>query len=164
MYVGLLFGICLLFCWSFGLPWASQAVIVVQNPSANAGNTRDTSSISGSGWGRSIGEGNGNALWYSCLENPMDRGAWQAAVHSVAKSQALLQGLSTHTRVALVLKNPPAMQETLVQGDILKKGIATDSSILAWRSPCTEEPGRLQSMGSQRVGQDWVTNTFTFNI
>ena len=84
----------------------------------------------------------------------MDRGAWQAAVHSVAQSQALLQGLSMHTRVALVLKNPPAMQETLVQGDILKKGIATDSSILAWRSPCTEEPGRLQSMGSQRVGQD----------
>ena len=84
----------------------------------------------------------------------MDRRAWQAAVHSVAKSKTLLQRLSTHTQAALVLKNPPAMQETLVQEDLLKKGIATDSSILAWRSPWTEEPGRLQSMGSQRVGQD----------
>ena len=154
MYVGLLFGLSLLFCWSVGLPWASQALIVAENPSANAGNTRDTSSISGSGWGRSTGEGNGNALWHSCPENPMDRRAWQAAVHSVAKSKTLLQRLSTHTQAALVLKNPPAMQETLVQEDLLKKGIATDSSILAWRSPWTEEPGRLQSMGSQRVGQD----------
>ena len=55
---------------------ASQVVLVVKNPHANAG---DASSIPG--WGRSPGEGNGNPLQYSCLEDPMDRGAWQARVH-----------------------------------------------------------------------------------
>ena len=48
------------------------------------------------------------------------------------------------------------------QEDPLEKTMATRSSILAWRIPWTEEPGRLQSMGSQRVGQDWETDTFTF--
>ena len=52
---------------------------------ASAGNAGDLGSIPGSG--RSPGEGNGNPLQYSCLENPMDRGAWQAKVHGVAKSQ-----------------------------------------------------------------------------
>ena len=60
--------------------------------------------------------------------------------------------------VAQLVKNPPAMPETLVQflgwEDPLEKGKATHSSILAWRTPWTEEPGRLQSMGLQRVGQD----------
>ena len=57
-----------------------------------------------------------------------------------------------------MVKNPPAMGETQVlslgQEDPLKKGMATHSSILAWRIPWTEEPGRLQSMGSHRVGHD----------
>ena len=57
-----------------------------------------------------------------------------------------------------MVKNLPAIQETWVQflgrEDALEKGIATHSSILAWRIPWTEEPGGLQSMGSQRVGQD----------
>ena len=56
----------------------------VKNPPANAGNTGDKGLIPGSG--RSPGGGNGNPLQYSCLENPMDRGAWQATVHGVAKS------------------------------------------------------------------------------
>ena len=55
-------------------------------------------------------------------------------------------------------KNPPAMQETWVRSlgweDLLEKGTATDSTILAWRIPWTEEAGGLQSMGSQRVGHD----------
>jgi len=58
------------------------------------------------------------------------------------------------------------MQEMQVQSlgweDSLKKGMATHSSILTWRIPWTQEPGRLQSMGSQRVGHDGVTNPFTF--
>ena len=54
------------------------------NPPANAGDTRDTCSIPGSG--RSPGEGNGNPLKYSCLGNPIDRGAWQVTVHGVSKS------------------------------------------------------------------------------
>ena len=60
-------------------------VIVVKNLSANTGDARDVDLTPG--LGRSPGEGNGNPLQYSCLENPMDRGAWQAAVHGVTKSQ-----------------------------------------------------------------------------
>ena len=62
----------------------------------------------------------------------------------------------------------PAMWETRVLSlgweDPLEKEMATHSSILAWRIPWTEEPGGLQSMGLQRVGHDWVTNTFTFTV
>ena len=57
---------------------------VVKNMPANAGGIRDTGLIPGSG--RSPGEGNGNPLQYSCLENPMDRGAWWTSLHRVAKS------------------------------------------------------------------------------
>ena len=64
--------------------------------------------------------------------------------------------------VAQTAKRLPAMQETWVQSlgweDPLEKEMATHSSILAWRIPWTEEPGRLQSMGLQRVGHDWVTS------
>ena len=69
--------------------------------------------------------------------------------------------------MAQTVKNPPAMQETRVQSlgqeDPLEKGIATYSSILAWRIPWTEEPGGLQSMGLQRVRHGLVTNTFTLD-
>ena len=68
----------------------------------------------------------------------------------------------SHYLVAQTVKNLPATQETWVWSlgleDPLKKGVATHYSILAWRMPWTEEPGGLQSMGSQRVGHDWVTN------
>ena len=57
---------------------------VVENPHDNAGNAGDTGSIPG--WGRSPGEGNGNPLQYSCLENPMDGGVWWATVHRVTES------------------------------------------------------------------------------
>ena len=62
----------------------SQVALVVNNPPANTGDIRDAGSIPGSG--RSPGGGHGNPLHYSCLENPMDRGAWRATVHRVAKS------------------------------------------------------------------------------
>ena len=61
--------------------WASQVALVVKNPPANAGDRRDAGSIPG--LGRSPGEGNGNPLQDSCLENLMDRGAWWATVHGV---------------------------------------------------------------------------------
>ena len=63
---------------------ASQVVLVVKDPPAHAGDTRDAGSIPG--MGRSPGGGHGNPLQCSCLENPTDRGAWQATVHRVAKS------------------------------------------------------------------------------
>ena len=59
-------------------------VLVVKDPPANAGNIRDAGLIPGSG--RSPGGGYGNPLQYTCLENPMDRGAWWATVHRVAES------------------------------------------------------------------------------
>ena len=64
--------------------WVSQVALVVKNPLANAGDVRDMGSIPG--LGRSPGGGHGDPLQYSCLKNPMDRGAWQATMHSVAES------------------------------------------------------------------------------
>ena len=62
---------------------------MVKNPPANAGDMRDAGSIPGSG--RTPGEGHGNPLQYACLENPLDRGAWWATVHRVAKSRTGLK-------------------------------------------------------------------------
>ena len=67
-----------------GTGWASQVVLVVKNLPASAGDIREAGSIPG--LRRSLGGGHGNPLQYSCLENPMDRGAWQAMVPSVTKS------------------------------------------------------------------------------
>ena len=66
--------------------------------------------------------------------------------------------------VAQTVKNPPAVQETWVQSlgweDPLEKEMTTHSSILTWKIPWTEESGGLESMGSQRVKHDWLTNTY----
>ena len=80
------------------------------------------------------GEGNGTLLQYSCLENPMDRGAWWAAVHGVAKSQARLSDFTFTFHF-----------------HAMEKEMATHSSVLAWRIPGTGEPGGLPSMGSHRL-------------
>ena len=87
---------------------------------------------------RSPGEGNGNPLQYSCLENPMDGEAWQATVHGVAKSQALVCDFTFtfHFHAS-------------------EKEMVIHSSILAWRIPGTEKPSGLPSMGSHRVRHDW---------
>ena len=84
------------------------------------------------------GEGNGTPLQYSCLENLMDRGAWKAVVHGVAKSQTWLSDFTF-----------------IFHFHALEKEMATHSSVLAWRIPGTGEPGGLPSMGSRRVGHDW---------
>ena len=85
-----------------------------------------------------FGEGNGNPLQYSCLENPMDGGAWWAAVHGVSKSQTWLSNFTFTFHF-----------------HALEKEMATHSSVLPWRIPGTEEPGRLLSMGLHRVRHDW---------
>ena len=87
--------------------------------------------------GNLIGEGSGTPLQYSCLENPMDGEACWAAVHGVARSRARLSDFTFTFHF-----------------HALEKEMATHSSVLAWRIPGTEEPGRLQFMGSLRVGQD----------
>ena len=84
------------------------------------------------------GEGNGTPLQYSCLENPMDGGAWWAAVHEFAKS---LTQLSNFTFT--------------FHFHALEKEMATHARVLAWRIPGTGKPGGLPSMGSHRVGHDW---------
>ena len=84
-----------------------------------------------------IVEGNGNPLQYSCLENPMNGGAWWAAVHGVAKSPARLSNFTFTFHF-----------------HALEKEVAMHYSILAWRIPGTEEPGGLPSMGSHRVRHD----------
>ena len=74
--------------------WSFQVVLVVKNPLADAGDIMRCSSISGRG--RSPGGRHGNPLQYSCLENPMDRGAWRATVLRIEKSQTLLKQFSRH--------------------------------------------------------------------
>ena len=73
--------------------WASQVTLVVKNLPVNGEDLRDVDSIPVSG--RSPGEGNGNPLQYTCLGNPMDRGAWRAAVLVVIESQMQLSTLET---------------------------------------------------------------------
>ena len=84
-----------------------------------------------------IGEGNGTPLQYSCLENPMDGGAWQAAVHGVERSRTRLSAF-----------------DFTFHFHALEKEMATHSSVLAWRTPGTEEPSGLPPLGSHRVGHD----------
>ena len=79
--------------------WASLGALVVKNRPANAGDRRDSGSIPGSG--RFPGGGHGNPLQYSCLENPLDRGAWRATVHGVAQSGTPPKRLRTHAHGAL---------------------------------------------------------------
>ena len=83
--------VCVCVCRGHGF---SQMVLVLKNSTANAGDMRDAGLIPESG--RSPGEGHSNQLWCSCLENPMDSGAWWAMVHRVTKSQARLKQLSMH--------------------------------------------------------------------
>ena len=80
------------------------------------------------------GEGNGKPLQQSCLENPMDGGAWQAAVHGVATSRTRLSNFAFTFHF-----------------HAMEKEMATHSGSLAWKIPWMEEPGKLQSMGLQRV-------------
>ena len=82
---------------------ASQVVLVIKNPPANAGDIRDTCLIPG--LGRSPGGGHGNILQYSCLENPMNRGDWRAIVHRFAKSRTQVKQLSTHTQALKIQKS-----------------------------------------------------------
>ena len=84
------------------------------------------------------GEGDGTPLQYSCLENPMDGGAWWAAVHGVSKSWTWLNDFTFTFHF-----------------HALEKEMATHSSVLAWRIPRMGEPGGLSSMGSHRVRHDW---------
>ena len=101
-------------------------------------------------------------LW-KFLVHTLLKPSWKGFEHYLASMQ------NEHNCViAQMVKNLPVMQETWVrslgQEDPLEKGMATHSSVLAWRIPWTEEPGRLQSMGLQSVRNHWATNTFIFTL
>ena len=83
-------------------------------------------------------EGNATPLQYSCLENPMDGGAWKAAVHGVAEGRTRLSDFAFTFHF-----------------HALEKEMAAHSSVLAWRIPGMGEPGELPSMGLHRVGHEW---------
>ena len=108
---------------STGVGWNTSGFpggAVVKNPPNNAGE-----------------EGNGTPLHYSCLENPMDRGAWKAAAHGVVEGRTRLSDFTFTFHF-----------------HALEKEMATHSSVLAWRIPGMGEPGGLLSLGSHRVGHD----------
>ena len=139
-----------------------------------------------------IGEGNGNPLQCSCLENPRDRGAWWAAAYGVAQSRIWLKWLSSSSsrkchplqlHYWLIVMDRPTksllwyicfffkekkfwvliyLLFRCVRHFKLEKAMATHSSTLAWKIAWTEEPGRLQSLGLGRVGHDWATSLSLF--
>ena len=113
---------------SVGFPGGSEV-------KASAWNAGDPGSIPE--LGRSPGDGNGNPLQYSCLENPVEGGAWWATVHGVTKSRTRLSDFTFTFHF-----------------HALEKEMATHSSVLAWRFPGMGEPGGPQPMGSQRIGHD----------
>ena len=88
-------------------------------------------------WPFSFGEGNGTPLQYSCLENPMDGGAWWAPVHGVAESRTKLSDFTFTFHF-----------------HAFEKEMATHSSVLAWGIPGMGKPSGLPSLGSNRVGHD----------
>ena len=100
----------------------------------------------------------------SCLPPPVPLKQGEAELGCTVRITLNYKDLVWASLVAQMVKNLPAMLETWVrsldQKDALEKGMVNHFSILAWKIPWTEEPGGLQSRGSQRVGHDWATNTF----
>ena len=111
--------------------------------------------------------GNGNPLQCSCLENLRDGGAWWAAIYGVTQSWTQLKRLSSISSSSKLQVSFPGGSDSKESacnvgdlglipgsGNSVEKGMATHSSIFAWRIPWTEEPGGLQSMRLQRVRHD----------
>ena len=129
-------------------PWlvlipCTKVALVVKSPPASGRDVREVGSAPGRG--RSPEEGNGHPQ-YSFLEKPTERGAWQATVHGVTKTQTVLKWLNMHV------------------GVFMEKAMGSHSSTRAWKIPWMEEPGRLQSMGSLRVGCGWATSLSLFTF
>ena len=166
---------------------SSQVALVVKNPPDSAGDLRDAGLIPGSG--RSLGGGYGSPLQFSCLENSMDRGAWWATAHRVVKSWIQVKWLSMHPApfvkkaafsplycLCSLLKiswlhswplnyaGSPICGFVVVFFFSIVSIMAPYSNTLAWKIPWMEEPGRLQSVGSQRVGHDWAMSLSLFTF
>ena len=118
------------------LPWSNHLAVILTLSQPIKQEMKTQGTFKGSALLK--GEGNGTPLQDSCLENPMDGGAWKAAVHGVAKSRTWLSDFTFTFHF-----------------HALEKEMATHSSVFAWRIPGTGEPGGLLSVGSRRVGHDW---------
>ena len=164
--------------FSLGFPSGSAEKAMAPTPVLLPGKSHGWRSLMGcSPWGRwgsdtterlhlqlslsCIGEGNGNPLQCSCLENPRDGGALWAAVCGVAQSPTWLKRLSSSSSGSDGKESAcnTGRVQSLVWEDPLEEGMAILSNILAWKISWTEEPGGLQSMGSQRVRHNWATHT-----
>ena len=149
-------------CSLSGFPGGSEV-------KASASNVGDLGSIPGSG--RYPGEGNGNPLHYSCLENPTDGEAWDLERRSLGQRWQITGTFVLILPTAVLLPSVFPTKESACQCRRLKRqGFDPWVKKIPWsrkwqptliflpgKIPWTEEPSRLQSMGSQRVGQDWAT-------
>ena len=135
---------------------ASQVALLVENPPANAGDVKDMGSIPGSG--RSPGEGNGNPLQYSCLENPMDRGAWRATIHRVAMSRTRLKRLNTWHACTLWVCSPLILTTAPWTGIILSIFYLENRGfpILIRSTARMETQACLQRLSSLGLRKDFV--------
>ena len=122
---------------AWGIPWTEEPGGIQSFGSQRVGHDQGTNTYLYTYIQSIIKEGNGNPLQYSCLENPMSRGAWQAAVHGVTKNRTRLSDFTFTFHF-----------------HALEKEMATHSCVLAWRIPGMGEPGGLLSMGLHRVGHD----------
>ena len=140
-----------------GCKWGFPGVSVVKNLPASAG---DTGPIPGSG--RSPGGGRGNPLQCSCLEIPwteelgrlQSMGSQTVGHNLVSEQQMGFPGSASGKEPACQCKRHRMWVQSLGREDPLEEGMATHSSVLAWRIPGTGEPGGLPSMGSHRVGHN----------
>ena len=132
------------------LPLLPLIALFVRNPPADAGDVRDTGSIPG--LGRFPGGGNGNPLQYPCLENPMDRGAWRATVHGIAKRLSMVvygvNNLSNHE-----WEGDDRGWDGWMASPTRWTWVWVNSRSWWWMG----RPGVLRFTGSQRVGHDWAT-------
>ena len=139
------------------LSWASLIAQLVKNPSA-----MQETWVQFLGWGDPLGEGKGYPLLYSGLENSMD-----CIVHGL---QIVRHNWATFTFFLSQLSIRKSFSLSYLFGNLslsaiyLERAMATYSSTLAWKIPWMEEPGRLQSMGSLRVGHDWATSLSLFTF
>ena len=128
--------------------WASQVALVGKNSPANARDLRDMGLIPG--WGRSPGlgrsprEGHGNPLQYACLENPMDRGAWWATVHEVAKSWTRLSNWALTRSECVIIwwfafYDFPQWSLAIKSADIMALGESASTGWTLWLTPQADE-------------------------
>jgi len=142
--------------------WIIRLYLHCSDGEESACSAGDPGSISVSG--RSPGEGHGNLLQYSFLENPMDRGAWWIIVYEVAESEETEQHHFHFPTLFFQIAHSSLDIDIQPLVRSMENAMTPHSSTLAWKIPWMEEPGRLQSMGSLGVGHYWVASLSLFTF